>query len=95
VKTVTIQIGNSDDKLSQSKWADFIQELKTISITCCHQVHFTGNSHGDAPWQNFCIVAECDDLGWIDVQLPILAKKYNQDSIACTVGTTIFLTPRN
>lgn len=90
MKTVTIQIGNSDDKLTQSRWSMFVKELNNIVTVDCGQVHFCGHSAGDAPWQNHCVVAECDDLGWLQARLAELAGRYDQDSIAMTAGNTVF-----
>ena len=90
MKTVTIQIGNTDDKLRQAQWAQFVMDLDTVVKLDCGQVHFCGHSAGDAPWQNYCVVAECADLGCLQMQLSELAKKHGQDSIAMTAGNTVF-----
>jgi hypothetical protein len=90
MKTVTIQIENTGDKLRQAEWASFVMDLGTVIERCCGQIHFCGFSAGDAPWQNHCVVAECDDLDWLQAILGDLATKYRQDSIAMTVGTTVY-----
>ena len=90
MKTVTIQIGNTDDKLRQAEWAAFVLDLESVVKRCCGQVHFCGFSAGDAPWQNHCVVADCNDLGWLQSVLGDLAAKYRQDSIAMTAGNTVF-----
>jgi hypothetical protein len=90
MKTVTIQIGNSDNKLGQKAWSEFIRETRQVVGRHCGQVHFDGGSNFDSPWQNVCIVAEvqaidkqalCDALG--DVR-----SKFYQDSAAVTFGQT-------
>ena len=90
MKTVVIQIGNSDDKLSQSEWSRFVNALTDLVEKCCTHVHFSGHSQGDAPWQNYCVVAESEALAQLRLCLCGLAKEYRQDSIALTVGNTIF-----
>jgi hypothetical protein len=93
MQTITVQIGNSDDKLSQSTWSDFVALIhKTISDRA-HVVYFSGTSPGDAKWQNYAIVFSIDDI-----EIPILRKKltgirenYLQHSIAWTSGETEFI----
>ena len=53
--TVTIQIGNSDDKLTQKQWANFVNEVRSL-IVQTGETHFDGGSRNDARWQNFCWV---------------------------------------
>lgn len=91
MKTVTIQIGNSDNKLSQSEWSLFVGDLASVVRVNCGEVFFCGHSAGDAPWQNHCVVTECNDLGWLTEQLRQLVEKYDQDSIAVTAGATVFV----
>ena len=95
MKTVVIQIGNPDDKLKQCEWSHLVLDLEKTVRVCCQQVHFTGFSAGDAPWQNHCVVADCDDLGWLQSHLEQLCQKHNQGSIAVTVGATIFVSGKD
>ncbi|NEN88008.1 MAG: hypothetical protein F6K48_03400 [Okeania sp. SIO3H1] len=93
MKTVVIQIGNSDDKLPQSRWHWFIKDVQQAVRMFCEQVHFNGSSAGDALYQNYCMVAEVLESREIALtqNLAHLAKKYDQDSIAVTFGETIFV----
>lgn len=50
--TITIQIGNSDNKLSQMEWSAFIKDVVEVVESLASVVHFYGTSLGDAPWQN-------------------------------------------
>jgi hypothetical protein len=90
MQTVTIQIGNSDNKLTQKQWSDFIRETRSVVGRHCGQVHFDGGASFDSPWQNVCFVADiqevdkqrlCDALG--DVR-----SKFYQNSAAVTFGYT-------
>ena len=90
---VTIQIGNSDDKLSQGRWSKFIGELieELVKLEC--NIHFTGGSSARDEWQNYCIVAEvvlCNTPKLKDM-LRDMCNKYNQDSIAYNVSKTEFI----
>lgn len=99
MKTITLQIGNSDDKLSQRDWSYFVNEIDhylNVTMTRYVTIHFSGSSHSYAPWQNHCWVFEkindkFEDyvLGTIKKQVSKCAKEiYKQDSIAWTEGTT-------
>ena len=92
-KTIVVQIGNSDDKLTQEEWSLFVKSLKDVSQTY-GDVHFSGGSATDAPWQNYCVVFEVIDmdevLEAIRGRLMFLAKKFRQESIAMTEGVTHF-----
>lgn len=90
METVTIQIGNSDNKLTQKQWSDFIRETRGVVGRYCGHVHFDGGASFDSPWQNVCIVAEvqpidkqplCDALGGV-------RSKFYQESAAVTFGQT-------
>lgn len=40
MKTATIQIGNSDDKLTQSEWSDFVSAIKDAVQRFSERIHF-------------------------------------------------------
>lgn len=53
--TVYATIGNSDDKLSQARWAEFAREfVETIRIQA-DEIHGVWWSGPDQPWQNCCV----------------------------------------
>lgn len=91
--TVTIQIGNSDDKLSQSQWAHFCSAVKQQIEAHAFRVHFCGGSEADAPWQNMCWVIEIQPMNTNSLKdvLRNVANSYGQESIAWTSGETIML----
>lgn len=90
--TVTIQIGNSDDKLTQGEWAKYVSEVDA-AVRIGTQVHFFGGSPNWYPWQNACwvIVGDKSVLTDISMELHDIRKKYSQDSIAWTQGETAFI----
>lgn len=91
--TVTIQLGNSDNKLSQKDWSHYVFQAKKHIEAHCHQVHFFGGSESFAPWQNVCCVIEILEhkvFGLRDV-LRALANSYHQECIAWTQGDTEML----
>lgn len=94
MKTAVIQIGNSDDKLTQRDWSRFVKDVEFAVSACCGQVHFSGYSPGGESWQNFCVVAEIDDdFGGDRLRgyLSELVTKYKQESIALIIGETEFV----
>lgn len=92
--TVTIQIGNSDDKLTQAEWHRFCGLLQsTVQSIQGSKVHFSNASDGHFVWQNYCIVAEMPSLDNLESQLSHLAHMFGQDSIAMTIGETKMIPP--
>lgn len=93
LRTITLQIGNSDDKLPQVKWCDYCTATGELVRKFADRVHFAGYPPGCEAWQNACWVFEIESaavVGLMDV-LIALRKRFNQDSIAWTEGVTAFL----
>jgi len=90
MKTVIVQIGNSDDKLGQKEWAAFCAAAEWVIPG---QIHFSGSSPGNANWQNHCWVSQVTDSKLPELRngLAVLCRRYKQDSIALTVGDTEFV----
>ena len=91
--TVTLQIGNSDDKLSQAEWSNFFRDCHDCIIDHSEAVHFAAPSIGSALWQNGCFVAEIsdDDIAIFSLELTAIRMRYRQDSVAVTYGKTAFV----
>lgn len=92
--TVVIQIGNSDDRLTQIMWAMFIERVEQLAYKYSSgQIHFSGFSNPMAVWQNACWVLTIDSsealLLWDDLRQ--LRLEFKQDSIAWTEGITVFI----
>lgn len=87
-----IGIGNSDDKLTQLQWSNYIEAVAMMINAASYQVYFAGFSDPTAPWQNACWVIHIgDDVLYLKRQLLNIAKRFNQDSIALTLGETELL----
>lgn len=92
--TVTVQIGNSDNKLTQQEWSRFVKDCHSTISLIANRVHFHACSDGGAPWQNAAWVFELEDeLDAMRLQagLTDIRGRFNQDSIAWTEGQTVFL----
>ena len=90
---ITVQIGNTDDKLGQAEWSSFLHDTCQLVNNVAQKVYFSGHSFPSAPWQNAAWCFECnpEDQSIIKIRLAELAKEFRQDSIAWTSGETTFL----
>lgn len=88
MKTYVVQIGNSDDKLTQKKWSEFIEEVDELILQWSYRIHFAGFSNPSASWQNVCWVFMIADPNRIKTSLMEIGHKYYQDAIAWTEGET-------
>lgn len=93
--TVSVLIGNSDNKLAQAGWSAFIAAVAYKVEHYATKVFFSGFSAPDRPWQNACWVFEREgpDLTEFKFDLAEIAKKFDQESIAIVVGTTEMVKP--
>lgn len=93
MKTVTLQIGNTDSKLSQMEYSNFVEQVNKVVSTYASETHFSGGSASWKPWVNYCWVFNIEDnlVDKIKYSLKIVRKQYRQDSVAWTVGETEFV----
>jgi hypothetical protein len=91
--TVVVQIGNSDDKLSQAQWSKFTSWVRNTLNAYSKQIHFDGGSRFDAVWQNACFVCEVkeEDRSQLMDELKYVREHFKQDSVAVTIGPTEFV----
>lgn len=91
--TITLQIGNSDDKLTQKEWSQFVAAVDNEVNAAARQIHFTGTSAGHSQWQNACWVFELDAScrPALRAALQLHRITFRQDSIAWTEGETTFI----
>jgi len=88
---VYVSIGNSDDKLSQAEWSEFLADVLRSLRHHASEFHGYWLSSPESRWQNAVYCAEFrDDRRWpLAIRMPAqrdelarLAAKYRQDSIA-------------
>ncbi len=103
--TVVIQVGNSDDKLTQVEWADFVRSVRRVigDKVLAHGgvIHLEGFPPADARWQNACWIVNLppsynDALMAAHAlwqELAYMAVRYGQESAAWLEGKTRFVTP--
>jgi hypothetical protein len=94
---VYISAGNSDDKLTQSEWAQFLAELDYLLQRHSANVHGVWYSAPVSPWQNACWCVELPDddgtrAGFVKMRLAEIREKFRQDSVAwAEAPATVFL----
>lgn len=91
---VTLQIGNTDNRLTQQEWAAFVEEVNAEVDRSNPSVHFFGAPPTTASWQNAAWVAEAwnlESLAGFKDRLTAIRKKYRQESVAFTIGQTEFI----
>lgn len=84
----TIQIGNSDNKLTQQEWSQYVSEVRDATTEEGVETHFFASSEGSQPWQNACWVIAIHEAE-VDAMLSAITtirKKYRQKSIAVVLG---------
>lgn len=88
--TVYICIGNSDDRLTQRRWAEFAWNVHS-------ELEGRGKLHGEwasdptSPWQNACWCIEFDDGKTADMVRSLVAcvgRQFGQESVAWAVAET-------
>lgn len=95
--TVHVAIGNSDNRLTQEEWSNYVHEVDLLVHSSAPHVHGTWFSPTDSPFQNACWSFEVlgDSHLWsrLAVQrvLREIAGRYRQDSIAWNESETVFL----
>lgn len=92
MKTITLQVSNTDNKLTQQEWSDFVSLINnilgnSISIT----LHFFGGSSTWVSCQNCCWVFDTEDGDYIKEKVTEIRGCYKQDSAAWTEGDTQFI----
>ena len=91
--TATIQISNSDNKLSQDRWSAFCKEMRSAIAEHAAQIFFEGGSKWDAPQQNACWVCEVpeDQVETLKAAVSKSRERFEQDSAAITIGEPKFI----
>lgn len=93
MKTVTIQIGNTDDKLKQSEWASYVRTMCSEILNHCRVIHFFGAPANWEQWQNAAWVVACEETKLPGLQAAVsdVRAMFKQDSAAWTAGETLFV----
>lgn len=90
---ISVQAGNSDNKLTQQLWSDFVACLNQVLERYQTKRHFFGGSVTWAKWQNVCWVVEIeeDDMAPLRKGLAHYRELYFQDSVCVLTGVAEFV----
>lgn len=93
MKTIAMAIGNSDDKLTQAEWAEFVRRMDTVIAQRCTEKHFFGGPANWAPWQNVMWLFTIDEGATEALKADCVAIRahYRQSYIALIEGETEFI----
>ena len=91
--TITIQVGNTDDKLTQERWARFVEHCEIVIKRHSSAIHFSACLDGRNPWQNaaWVIKATPENAALLRKAVAFVRAGYGQDSAAWTEGETEFV----
>lgn len=84
----TIQIGNSDNKLTQQEWSEYVDAVHAATTVDGIETHFFASSEGSKPWQNACWVVAIREKE-VDAMMRAVTKirkQYKQESVAVVLG---------
>lgn len=89
---LTVSIGNSDDRLTQKEWKNFVFELDAF-IKARATVHFFGGASNWESWQNVCWLVEIeeDKVENLKTVITNTRSRYKQDSAFVMVGEGHFI----
>ncbi len=92
-RTMSVLIGNSDDKLTQLQWSVFVMAVNRLIEGAAAKVHFSGGSAWDTCHQNCCFVIEIEEqyvAGFLE-RLKEIRENFHQDAAAIVLGETVFI----
>lgn len=91
--TVHAAIGNSDDKLSQVDWSNYVEAFQRVMIAAATQAYGQWYSEPRSPFQNACMAIEIKQGAIDDLKSKLLdlRLRFGQDSIALNVSDTEFV----
>lgn len=93
MKTITLQIGNSDDKLKQYQWAVYVREIDFLVREYSNKVFFFSTSPNTEIWQNAAWIFDIYENASYALMGKIkqVRATHEQDSVAWTEGKTEFI----
>jgi hypothetical protein len=93
MKTVSLLIGNTDNRLSQKEWYNFVNDVKWAILCNYKSLFFLGGPPTYEEWQNVAFVFSIteDRIPLLKEKITEIRKKFNQDSAAWVEGDTQFI----
>jgi hypothetical protein len=84
--TVYVSIGNSDNKLTQSEWSNYLHSFRTCMTQFAKQVYGDWVSEPSSSYQNACIGIATETPLTLKAALTSLRAGHRQDSVAWAVA---------
>lgn len=93
MKSCTVVIGNSDNKLTQHEWANFITQVTNVVASRSQEVHSIAHTRPDSIYQTavFVFAVEKANLEPLRKDLATAARHYRQESITLMVAKPEFV----
>lgn len=88
---IVIAIGNSDNKLTQMEWSDFVSEIAIEIEYIKAKIHFFGGASTWEQWQNVAWIIETKYPEELLVRVKKIREKYKQESAFVMVGDEEFI----
>ena len=91
--TVYISVGNSDDRLTQRRWAEFAWNIHS-ELEGRGQLHGEWYSAPDSEYQNACWCIELPDgfmATTVRALIACIARQFGQQAVAWAVARTDFI----
>lgn len=84
---IFVMIGNSDDRLTQRRWVQFVAATDATLRVNMAAIHGSWRSMPDEPYQNacWCIEVAPEQVEFLRDRLRHLAERFHQDSVAWAV----------
>lgn len=91
--TIVVQIGNSDNKLTQGEWSNYVHNIYDKIKSVAKTIHFNGGSSYDVSQQNACFVFEVEYRLYSNLcsELKFIREFFEQDSIVIISGDVEFI----
>ena len=93
INHIVISIGNSDNKLSQVEWNNFVVEMTECINKRIERTFFFGGASNWEPWQNVTWIAEPTDktLNIFLGEISTIRERWKQDSAFVLIGKGLFV----
>lgn len=90
---IVISVGNTDNKLTQQEFSNYVKQIDALVETYCTQKHFFGGSNTYDAWQNVTWLCDIEqiNLGNLEVHLSFARRYFKQDSIFFLSGVGKFI----
>ncbi len=80
--TVYVSIGNSDDRLSQVAWSNFLHSFRGCMAQFAKEVYGNWVSEPSSSFQNACVAIATETPLTLKAALTLLRADYGQNSVA-------------